>query len=104
MIESMLEEFERDVAHRIGGRRHWANAGGTVDCESDRFIVQCKLLKACSLEALTQLVEQADADGARRGKHGLVAVKVRRGCGKPSPALIVMTARTFASLIGAERG
>jgi len=104
LASTCWKTLERDVAHLIGGRRHWANAGGTVDWESDRFTVQCKLLRTCSLETLTQLVEQAEADGQRTGKLGLVAIKRRRGRGQPSPTLLVMTDRTFAAALGADRG
>ena len=97
---SAWKAHERKTAALIQGRRFPASSGGSIDCESDRFIVQCKLLKTCSLETLTQLVEQTDADGQRTGKLGLVAIKRRRGRGQPSPTLVVLTDRAFAALVG----
>lgn len=84
--------FERRVAALIGGSRFWANSGEKVDCESDALVVQCKNVKTLSLQALSILALQAQADGAARGKVGIVAVKRRSGRGVDSPVLIVVTA------------
>ena len=115
VADKTWKKFERDVAALIGGKRAWANSGEAIDCSSDRFVAQCKLVQRMSLEELTALVESidrqavkameaavGDAIPAESYKLGLVCVKVRRGKGKPSPTLVVMTSDTFKSLIGAE--
>jgi hypothetical protein len=90
------KQMERDVGKLIGGKRYPANQGGRVDVESDTHVVQCKERKSLSLEQLTQLVEEIEAIGAKKGKQGLVAVKVRRGRGKKSPILIVQSAEQWS--------
>ena len=95
MTSTAWKSFERDVARLLGGRRFWANSGGRLDVEAAGFVAQCKLVKQLSLEALTRLVEEAEREGAARGKAGVVAVKVRRGGGRPSPVLLVLTARVL---------
>jgi hypothetical protein len=106
-VDKPFKKFEREVGALIGGRRHWSNSGEKIDCSSDRFVAQCKLVQRMSLEELTALVESIDEQAAppthdpmRTPRLGLVCVKVRRGKGKPSPTLVVMTSDTFKSLIG----
>jgi len=96
------KQFETDAAKLFGGARFWANSGERLDFEGevlsfnyvDRVKVhgQCKLTKKLSLEALTKLAEESGVD--------IVCVKVRRGSGKPSPALVVMTFETYKRLHG----
>ena len=102
MPDKPFKAFERDVAELIGGRRYPANSGRAIDCEGPRFIAQCKLVKRLSLEDLTQLAETAAAQGQATGKIGLVAVKVRRGKGQPSPGLVVLTFETFRTMGGTQ--
>lgn len=83
----------------VGGKRYPANQGGLVDVESDRFIIQCKERRSLSLEELTQLAEQMQEVGSEKGKIGLVAAKVRRGSGRKSPALIVLTEDQWPSVM-----
>lgn len=97
---SAWKQFERDVARLLGGHRFWANSGEAIDCESDSYIAQCKLVKTCSLEALTQLAEMVERQAAVKQKAGVVAIKVRRGPGKASPTLMVVTAATWERLHG----
>ncbi len=98
---SAWKSFERQCAALFGGSRFWANSGEALDFESDQVVGQCKLRKHLSLEALTQLAEQARADGLRLHKLGVVCAKVRRGrdwrknATEQAPTLIVMTAETF---------
>ena len=101
---SAWKAFERDVARLIGGRRYWANSGERVDVESATVLAQCKLVQRMSLEALTQLAEQAARDGQARRKPGVVAIKVRRGRGRPSPMLLVMTDRVWEDMNGVPEG
>jgi len=108
-VDKSWKKFERSVAALIGGKRAWANSGEAIDCSSDRFVAQCKLVSRMSLEELTALVEATDRaatnhDLTKPPKHGLVCVKVRRGKGRPSPTLVVMTSETFKSLIGYTQG
>jgi hypothetical protein len=94
------KQFEADAAALFGGTRFWANSGERVDFEGavrrgDEAVKvhgQCKLVKTLSLEKLTQLAEEPGID--------VVCVKVRRGTGRPSPALVVMTFDTYKRLHG----
>ncbi len=97
-IMSSWKALERTVGKLIDGRRYPANQGDRVDCESERYVVQVKERKALSLEELTKLVEEMEAIGVTKGKLGLVAVKVRRGRGKPSPLLIVQSAKQWSEI------
>jgi hypothetical protein len=99
------KQFEADAAKLFYGARFWANSGerldfaGAVRVDRDpdmplkeKIHGQCKLVKKLSLEALTQLAEEPGVD--------VVCVKVRRGSGKPSPALVVMTFENYQRLHG----
>lgn len=97
-MDKPWKRFERETAALIGGTRAWANSGELIDCEGPTTVAQCKLVTRLSLEELTQLAEVAAAQGTAKGKLGVVAVKVRRGVGHPSPGLIVMTTETFRRL------
>lgn len=99
MSEPAWKAFERTIGDAIDGGRHWANSGEAVDCSSHYACVQCKLVKTLSLEALTQLAETTEAQAIARQKPlGIVAVKRRRGRGKPSEPLIVMTLASWLRL------
>jgi len=99
------KRFETWVGDMIGGKRYWANAGEKVDCESDRFTAQCKLVRVASLGMLTQLAIEARDQGmavpAARGgpKIGLVAVKLsgKRGNVR-SPAVFILHEDAFRDL------
>lgn len=97
-MDKPFKRFERDVADLLGGRRFWSNSGEALDVEGPTAVAQCKLVGRMSLEDLTQLAEVAAAQGATKGKLGVVAVKVRRGKGYPSPGLVVMTFEMFQRL------
>ena len=98
------KQFEADAAALFNGKRFWANSGERLDfegsggwalvCKEDAVPLrgQCKLVKSLSLEALTKLAEEPGVD--------VVCVKVRRGAGRPSPALVVMTFDTYRRLHG----
>jgi hypothetical protein len=90
-MSQQWKQCERNVGKLVGGTRYPANQGGRVDVEGPNYVVQVKERKSLSLEQLTQLVEEVEAIGKTKGKQGLVAVKVRRGSGKRSPILIVMS-------------
>lgn len=100
MSDKPWKQLERDAAALFGGARYWANAGESVDVESSTVVAQCKLVKTLSLNALTELAEQAERDGAMKLKAGVVAIKCRRGKGRKSPMLVVMTEATFRYLHG----
>ena len=96
MSNTSWKQLEREVGLLINGSRFPANQGGRVDVESVDYVVQVKERKALSLEVLTQLVEEIEQIAKDRGKKGgLVAVKVRRGRGRPSPLLIVQSAEQW---------
>ena len=96
------KQFEADSAKLFHGVRFWANSGERLDFEGEvlsfnytervKIHGQCKLTKKLSLEALTKLAEESGVD--------VVCVKVRRGSGKTSPALVVMTFDNYRRLHG----
>lgn len=98
------KQFEADAAALFNGKRFWANSGERMDFEGEvryspqRYDLpskvrgQCKLVRTLSLEALTKLAEEPGVD--------VVCVKVRRGAGRPSPALVVMTFDNYRRLHG----
>jgi hypothetical protein len=90
------KQFETDSAELFQGKRFWANSGERIDFEGPDVKGQCKLVKSLSLEKLTQLVEEVDTEGGKVDKLGAVCVKVRRGKGKASPGLVVMSFKSFA--------
>jgi len=99
MSDKAWKKFERDAAALFRGTRFWANAGERVDFSGRtrnglRVNGQCKLVKSLSLNALTQLAEEPDVD--------VVCVKVRRGNGRKSAGLVVMSFENFARLYGQE--
>lgn len=98
--EPAWKKFESEVAALLGGRRFWANSGESLDVESESYVGQCKLVKTLSLESLTQLVELVEREAANKFKAGVVAVKIRRGRGRPSPTLLVVTAETWRRMNG----
>ena len=96
--------FEAAAAALFNGKRFWANSGERLDFEGELYVGsepwgefvkvhgQCKLVKSLSLEALTKLAEEPGVD--------VVCVKVRRGCGKASPMLVVFTEANYKRLHG----
>ena len=95
------KQFEADAAALFKTKRFWANSGERLDFagvvnslngEPRKVYGQCKLVKSLSLEALTKLAEEPGVD--------VVCVKVRRGAGNPSPALVVMTFANYQRLHG----
>ncbi len=99
---SAWKQFERDAAALFCGSRFWANAGATLDFEAPGYVGQCKLVKNLSLNALSLLAEQAERDGRVKQKVGVVAVKCRRGQGRASPMLIVLTESQWRTLNGGD--
>ena len=99
-MSAAWKQFERDVAALLGGRRFWANSGERLDVVSDSAIAQCKLVRVLSLEKLTQLAEEVEREAAPQFKAGVVAVKLRRGRGRPSPTLLIVTEATWRRMNG----
>lgn len=100
MSNPAWKKFERDVAALLGGKRFWANSGERLDVESDTAIAQCKLVKQMSLAELTALAEEVEREAAPKFKAGVVAVKLRRGRGRSSPMLLVVTEATWRRMNG----
>lgn len=100
MSDRPWKAFEREAAQLIGGYRYWANSGAAVDVEGQTCVAQCKHVRALPLNALCDLAETAQKQGDQRFKAGLVIVKNRRGAGRKSTTLVVMTAATFRQLHG----
>ena len=82
--------FERIVAQLLGAPRYWANSGESVDNESEHFVVQSKCVAQMSLSRLTALAAVAAEDGRKRGKVGIVAIKLRAGHGNRTGTLLVL--------------
>lgn len=85
------KQFERDSAEMFGAKRFWSNSGERFDFSSGSVVGQCKLTKNLSLEQLTALAEEVTVEAMKSSRLGVVCVKVRRGSGKNSPILVVMT-------------
>lgn len=99
MADRPWKQFERDIARLLGGRRYPANTGGGLDVEGAGLVAQCKLVRRLSLGELSELAEQVARD-AGPTRTGVVAVKLRRGRGRPTPILIVQTAAEWVKQHG----
>lgn len=101
MPDKQWKQFERDSAALFGGKRFPANMGHRLDFASPHFVGQCKEVKNLSLEALTKLVEEVEelAGKEPQPKLGVVCAKVRRGSGRGSPTLVVMSDETWRTLL-----
>ena len=95
MPNKPFKVFERECAKLFGGSRFWSNSGESLDFESPYAVGQAKLRKNLSLERLTQLAEEIWLKAESKGKLGVVCAKVRRGSGRASPTLVIMTAKMF---------
>jgi len=88
------KQFEREAGRVFQGGRFWANSGEQTDFAGrvgpHAIRGQCKLVKRLSVEALTQLAEEPRVD--------VVCVKVRRGAGRRSAALVVFTVENYQRL------
>lgn len=99
------KDFEAYAASLFGTRRAWANSGERVDFPhaDDRAsawaVGQCKNVKTLSLNELTHLAEEMAQIGLAENKLGVVCAKVRRGRGRESATLVVMTDRVWKWLL-----
>lgn len=100
MPDKPFKQLERQAAALFGTVRHPANSGHRLDFESDTALGQVKLVRVLSLEALTQLAEEMEREALPKGKIGVVCAKVRRGPGKKSSMLVVMTAAVYEVMNG----
>jgi hypothetical protein len=100
MARTSWKQREREAAKLIGGRRHWANTGELVDCESDGLVCQVKERKTLSLAAAEALALEIERVASYRAKQGIVMVKRSAGRGRPTPWLVIMTAGTFREFHG----
>ena len=96
--------FERWAAEFIGGERYPANMGDRIDVESESAVFQCKELKVLSLNELTKLAEEMAKIGNEWNKVGGVFVKVRRGGGRKSVPLVILTAPMFDQYFCLRKG
>lgn len=105
------KQFEAKSAALFGEGRCWANSGERLDfppkADTDAPVVgQCKEVKVLSLNELTNLAEEVETEAIKHQINGggslptigVVCVKVRRGRGQPSQALVVMTFKVFEKL------
>lgn len=100
MSDKAWKQFEREVARLFGGARHPANTGGDIDVSGPTVLAQCKLRRTMSLNELAKEAEAIARRSANALKTGVVAVKPRRGKGRKSPILIVLTAEEWVRLHG----
>ena len=100
MANKPFKQFERQIARLLGGVRFPANTGGPVDVTSETILASCKLRKTFGLNALAEEAERMEREARGTLKIGIVAVKPRRGSGRKSPVLIVMTAGEWARFHG----
>ncbi len=93
------KDFESYAAGLFGLHRCWANSGERLDFPrpdelgSATALGQCKNTAKLSLNELTTLAEEMQAEGLTKQHHklGVVCAKVRRGRGQKSSTLVVMT-------------
>ena len=102
MSDKPWKRFEREAAALVWGKRFWSNSGEACDVEGPFAVGQCKHVKSLSLNALAELAVTAEKQGTQRFKAGVVIVKPRRGKGRSSPTLVVMTAETWRQLHGSR--
>ncbi len=96
------KEFEALSAKLFKSKRKWANSGEALDFAGvlgDMIAEgQCKLVKQLPLNALTKLVESLQRRD-RTATISPVCVKVRRGKGKESEPLVVLSFADFEKLV-----
>jgi hypothetical protein len=104
MPDRAWKAAERRAAKLIGGRRYWANSGQAIDCESESYTVQVKHVARASLAEIEALALEAERQGAQKTppKIGLAIIQRRAGRGVATPTLVVMTARQFREMNGAD--
>lgn len=89
------KEDERYVADALGGKRHWADAGGDVDVETALLAVQVKGTQSVPSDRMLAALDQV------RGREKLgAAVFVRHG--RPKRAVIVFDLIEFANWWGRD--
>lgn len=100
MPNKAWKQHERRCAELIGGKRYPANQGGRIDIEGPYFIGQCKEVRTLSLAALTKLVEEIDLLAESQANHplGILCVKLRRGAGRKSPTLMIVSDKAWRHL------
>lgn len=100
MSDKSWKAFERRIAAAFDGTRPWANSGARLDCEDSPYaVVQCKEVQRISLESVTALVEEMEAEATKARKLlGIVALKVRRGSGRRSEPVIAMSLASWERL------
>lgn len=100
MSRTAWKRREREAAALIGGRRHPANVGGAVDCESDGWCVQVKERRTLSLAGLEALALEIERVAFQRQKLGAVMVKRSAGRGRATPWLVVVTEAVWREMNG----
>jgi UDP-3-O-[3-hydroxymyristoyl] glucosamine N-acyltransferase len=100
MPNATWKVLEREAAALFGGTRYPANSGHRLDFESATAIGQVKLVRNLSLNALTELAEEMERQALPKHKAGVVVVKCRRGKGRASPMLVVVTAAVWEAMNG----
>lgn len=73
------KDDERDIARRLGARRHLADTGGPEDCEHDWLCIQVKGGLRVMTEVVREGMASAKAGAAGKNKLPCVAVVDRSG-------------------------
>ncbi len=92
------KQFERSVAHFLGGRRYPANSGGRIDVESSEYVAQVKHRKTMSVPELERWATEIEQIGAEKSKTGILVIKRRTGRGRPTRTLVILTEAAFLAL------
>jgi len=95
---------ETQAAALFNAKRFWANAGHRIDFEGPRFVGQSKYVARMSLSELTDLAQEVEEIGREKAKAGVVTVKLKRGRGKLTPRLVVVTESVWKELTRGGNG
>jgi hypothetical protein len=100
MSRTGWKRAERSAAALLGGRRHPANVGGLVDCESEGVVAQVKERTRMSLHETESLALEIARVGFQKNKAGVLMIKRSAGKGRETPWLVVMVAEVYQYLNG----
>lgn len=70
---------EKDIAKRLGAKRHWANSGGPEDLEHPSMSIQVKGGLSCVTQVMRDAMASAKAAANYPAKLPAVALVDRRG-------------------------
>lgn len=97
-MDKPFKQFERVAAKLIEGERYPANQGGDVDVEGEQWAGQCKLVKTMPLAELVRQVVRIETAAGKKGKSGVLFVKLRAGKGNVTPMLVIQSEESWRAL------